>query len=439
MAYSPISSIVPQYCKATTGLPYSGAVLKAYSAGTTTNISMATSSAGSTTFTSIALNSNGNPSHNGSVIIPYVNENYKLALYADQDDADADTNAIWSVDNLIPPITSGSYSVTDANNNTVVDVITLTHATTGTPTTGIGAGLAFAVEGTDDTMTCMTIDAVSTDVGSASEDYDFVLSLTKAGAAPAQVMRVSSLGNVTLSNDVLFSVANPEILGGDADGVLYLAPSTTNALGGNILLYGDTHATKAKDIELRATAGVEAHYDDSASTWDFQANALTTTGNITGAIGTFSGGIVSGSAALAEAELELLDGITAGTMAASKCLVADASAQILLVGTRETVYTISDGAGFTIDPVNGNIQTITLGAARTPVWGGSNGEGCVLMINDGTAYAITWTDSSFNSGAGPTWLNNGAAAPTLATSGYTAVYLFEVAGIEYGLVLGDQS
>ena len=55
--------------------------------------------------------------------------------------------------------------------------------------------------------------------------------------------------------------------------------------GGNILLYGDTHSTKAKDIEFRATAGVELHYDDSASKWDFQANALDTTGAVT-----FSGG-----------------------------------------------------------------------------------------------------------------------------------------------------
>jgi hypothetical protein len=87
---------------------------------------------------------------------------------------------------------------------------------------------------------------------------------------------VVSLGDVSLTN------ANPEILGGDTNGVMYVAPSTTKDLGGNILLYGDTHASKAKDIEIRATTGVEAHYDDSASTWDFQANAVTTTGVITG-------------------------------------------------------------------------------------------------------------------------------------------------------------
>tara|TARA_R100001369_G_scaffold88380_1_gene124878 strand:- start:330 stop:2066 length:1737 start_codon:yes stop_codon:yes gene_type:complete len=92
---------------------------------------------------------------------------------------------------------------------------------------------------------------------------------------------------ITVSGDVSFTNANPEILGGDADGVMYIAPSTTKDLGGNILLYGNTHASKAKDIEIRATTGVEAHYDDSASTWDFQANAISTSGPIvtTGAMG----------------------------------------------------------------------------------------------------------------------------------------------------------
>ena len=88
---------------------------------------------------------------------------------------------------------------------------------------------------------------------------------------------LNSLGDLSLTN------ANPEILGGDTDGVMYVAPSTTKDLGGNILLYGDTHASKAKDIEIRATTGVEAHYDDSASKWDFQANAISTSGAITAA------------------------------------------------------------------------------------------------------------------------------------------------------------
>ena len=98
---------------------------------------------------------------------------------------------------------------------------------------------------------------------------------------------LNSLGDLSLTN------ANPEILGGDTDGVMYVAPSTTKDLGGNILLYGDTHASKAKDIEIRATTGVEAHYDDSASKWDFQANAISTSGVLT-AVGTSLTGTAAG-------------------------------------------------------------------------------------------------------------------------------------------------
>jgi len=58
MAWFPISHTTPQYVD-TNGDPYSGAVLKAYAAGTSTNINMATDSSGGTTATSIALNSDG--------------------------------------------------------------------------------------------------------------------------------------------------------------------------------------------------------------------------------------------------------------------------------------------------------------------------------------------------------------------------------------------
>jgi hypothetical protein len=103
------------------------------------------------------------------------------------------------------------------------------------------------------------------------------------GASSITTTGLVSGGDLTLSS------ANPEILGGDTDGVMYISPSTSTVLGGNIALYGNTHASKAKDIEFRDTAGVELHYDSSGSLWDFQANAVTTTGVITG--GGFTGAL----------------------------------------------------------------------------------------------------------------------------------------------------
>jgi hypothetical protein len=53
--------------------------------------------------------------------------------------------------------------------------------------------------------------------------------------------------------------------------------------GANINLYGQNHATQAYDVEIFAGASTPTLVlDYSASTWDFQANNITTTGNITG-------------------------------------------------------------------------------------------------------------------------------------------------------------
>lgn len=105
MTWYPIAYIPPQY-EDSSGNPYSGAVLKAYREGTTTVINMATSYTGGTTATSFALNASGYPVSGGSVIIPHVEENYKLSLYPTQAAADANSGAIWTYDNI--QITSGT-------------------------------------------------------------------------------------------------------------------------------------------------------------------------------------------------------------------------------------------------------------------------------------------------------------------------------------------
>lgn len=100
-----------------------------------------------------------------------------------------------------------------------------------------------------------------------------------------------------------------------------------------------------------------------------------------------------------------------------------------ITGTKETVYTITDGAAFEIDPANGGIQTITLGASRTPAATNfAAGQSVTLMINDGTAYTITWTTVN------PTWI--GGSAPTLATSGYTVIEFWKVGSTIYGAYVG---
>lgn len=106
------------------------------------------------------------------------------------------------------------------------------------------------------------------------------------------------------------------------------------------------------------------------------------------------------------------------------------------VETTDTVYGITDGAAFEIDPSNGNVQTITLTASRTPKATNFTAGQCILLgIDDGaSAYAITWTDATLN----PVWVSSAGSgtAPTLAASGYTWVLLWKVASQMYAAFVG---
>jgi hypothetical protein len=102
--------------------------------------------------------------------------------------------------------------------------------------------------------------------------------------------------------------------------------------------------------------------------------------------------------------------------------------------TADTVYNITDGAEFSIDPANGNIQTVTLGASRTPVATNfADGQIIELGIDDGAGYAITWTSVPV------TWITpgGGGAAPTLAATGYTWIILQKIGTTIYGSEAGS--
>jgi hypothetical protein len=110
------------------------------------------------------------------------------------------------------------------------------------------------------------------------------------------------------------------------------------------------------------------------------------------------------------------------------------TAQQTFKGLVDTVFTITDAAGFQIDPANGSMQTITLGANRTPAATNFVAGQCVLLgIDDGTAFTITWTTVAV------TWVKAGgtASAPTLATTGYTWVLLWKVGSVVYGATVGS--
>jgi len=128
------------------------------------------------------------------------------------------------------------------------------------------------------------------------------------------------------------------------------------------------------------------------------------------------------------------DVTTTGTQTLTNKTLTDPA----IIGTiLEDVFTITDGAAFEIDPGNGSVQLITLGASRTPkATNFAAGESVVLMVDDGTAYTLTWTDATFG-GSGVVWKTNAGVAPTLNTTGYTVIVLWKVSTQVYGARVGD--
>ena len=106
-----------------------------------------------------------------------------------------------------------------------------------------------------------------------------------------------------------------------------------------------------------------------------------------------------------------------------------------IIGTiLEDVFTITDGAAFEVDPGDGSIQLITLGASRTPkATNFAAGESITLMVDDGSAYTITWTDATWGTG-GVIW--KGGTAPILATTGYSVIQFWKVSTQVYGAYVG---
>lgn len=99
----------------------------------------------------------------------------------------------------------------------------------------------------------------------------------------------------------------------------------------------------------------------------------------------------------------------------------------------EEVYAWSTTTGSVsgeMEPANGTVQTLTLTGNITSLTDNTAaGEGFTLMVDDGTAYTITWPTM--------TWVNNAGSAPTLATSGYTVIAIWKVSTTLYGALVGD--
>ena len=129
MSYNPVSGFTLQTIKQN-GETASDYYLKLYIANTTTPLNMATDATGGTLLSEVKLNDNGmpisNPLDNSTVFIPHVDQSYRLVIYRNKADADANNTAAAYVnipevsslvsagDGIITPIDSVADLPTDA-------------------------------------------------------------------------------------------------------------------------------------------------------------------------------------------------------------------------------------------------------------------------------------------------------------------------------------
>ena len=165
-------------------------------------------------------------------------------------------------------------------------------------------------------------------------------------------------------------------------------------------------------------------------------STLATSGaNITGGTATLSSLV----ATTADINGGTIDGATVGATAASTGKFTAVASDTLTntAGTRgptltkgyvETVFALS-GTTPALDPANGTVQTWTLTGNSTPTDSFAAGESMNLMIDDGTAYSVTWPSV--------VWKSSGGYAPVLNTTGVTAIILWKVGTTLYGARVGD--
>lgn len=162
----------------------------------------------------------------------------------------------------------------DTSTNTAPTVRRFKRKTTGTPAAGIGAGIDFEVQtGAANHEIGVVIQAVTTDVTAASEDFDLVFKTMAAGAAAAERLRVKSTG----ATEITVGVAS--------------------AVG---LRINNAAAQSAYSVELYNSTGTRQAYWGTTNNADYYLNAgfnVSVTGSLT--VGTVSylntTGVVLGS------------------------------------------------------------------------------------------------------------------------------------------------
>lgn len=119
--------------------------------------------------------------------------------------------------------------------------LTLKHTTSGTPASGIGAGIKFIVEtSASNNETGALLDIITTDASAGSEDFDFVIKLMAGGSAAAEIARFQSDGKLDLASGAEYQIAGTDVLSATTlgSGVVTSSLTTVGALDSGSITSG---------------------------------------------------------------------------------------------------------------------------------------------------------------------------------------------------------
>jgi hypothetical protein len=230
----------------------------------------------------------------------------------------------------------------------------------------------------------------------------------------------------TLSGSVAWSdiTSTPTTLGGY--GITDAATFAQGALADTATQPGDNVSTLTND------SGYITSYTETDTLDSVTDRGATTTNAVT--VGNLTSTGIDDNASATAVTIDSSGNVGIGTASPSTALDVNGTTTtdgLALSGrVTEEVFAVT-GTTPALDPQNGTIQTWTLSGNSTPTFaaGFTAGASMTLMIDDGSAYSITW----------PTTQWAGGSAPTLATTGYTVVELWNVGATVYGALVGEMS
>ncbi len=170
-------------------------------------------------------------------------------------------------------------------NSIVTYPLKVRHVTSGVPATGIGTGIEFETETTASNYEVgAIIEAVTTDVTAASEDFDLVFKTMSGGVSASEKMRVTSRGDFSVSAVAEYSpkFSVGRAINNTADGGKALGEQI-NISGANAIAIGRGYLNGGQTVDV---TGDGAILIGSSHSYDTGFNSFTASGQGAILIGT---------------------------------------------------------------------------------------------------------------------------------------------------------